>query len=183
MTKEELKPCSFCNQKASVLTEREDYRVVCGNCAASTGCFETAKEATDAWNARQVEENLQKELNESIEDNCENMKYHVAERARLISLLKSCCNEFVPLDKRTSPNYPVCYRNRLVIDKDRHCTARGECPIYAELTKFDGAKDIPDGRLVEFPKLKKAMEKIGDGDGKFSFPPMFPKVKEDENET
>lgn len=50
MTKKELKPCPFCNQKASVLTEREDYRVVCGNCAASTGCFETAKEATDAWN-------------------------------------------------------------------------------------------------------------------------------------
>lgn len=51
MTKE-LKRCPFCNQEASVLTEREDYRVVCGYCAASTGCYDTAKEAINAWNAR-----------------------------------------------------------------------------------------------------------------------------------
>lgn len=50
-----LKRCPFCNQEASVLTEREDYRVVCGNCAASTGCFETEKEAVAAWNARPIE--------------------------------------------------------------------------------------------------------------------------------
>lgn len=51
-----LKRCPFCNQEASVLTEREDYRVVCGYCAASTGCFETAKEAVASWNARNEHE-------------------------------------------------------------------------------------------------------------------------------
>ena len=65
-----LKPCPFCNQKASVLTEREDYRVVCGNCAASTGCFETAKEAVAAWNARnEREESLEKTIVELSQRN------------------------------------------------------------------------------------------------------------------
>ena len=56
-----------------------------------------------------------------------------AERMRIFDLLKSCCNEFAP--RNTAAPYPVCYRNRLIIDADRHCTARDECPIYAELTK------------------------------------------------
>ena len=106
---------------------------------------------------KQKNEALKREILEAREDNEDNMEYHVAERERLkkeieelrgcvsfaermriLELLKSCCNEFVPLYKRTSPNYPVCYRNRLVIGRDGHCTARGECPIYAELTKGAG---------------------------------------------
>ena len=57
-----LKRCPFCNQEASVLTEREDYRVVCGNCAASTGCFETEKEAVAAWNTRPIEDELREKI-------------------------------------------------------------------------------------------------------------------------
>lgn len=57
-----LKRCPFCNQDAAVLTETEDYRVVCGNCAASTGCFETAKEAVNAWNDRPLEKVLTSQI-------------------------------------------------------------------------------------------------------------------------
>lgn len=173
---EKLKPCPFCGGEAEIIEEGIGFNIKCADCYAEMTPFVTDKrEAIKMWNTRPIEDDLQKELDEAREDNCENMEYHVAERERLRALLKSCCNEFVPLDKRTSSNYPVCYRNRLIVDKDRHCTARGECPIYAELTKFDGSKDKPDGRLVELPNLKKAMAEIGDGDGKFSYPPLFPK--------
>lgn len=146
---ESLKPCPFCGGKeVKLFKEGSIWVVECLQCLAKVGAT-LEVDVLDFWNYRPKEEQLgeqiremkqknaalKREILEAREDNCDNMEYHVAERERLRTLLKSCCNEFVPLDKRTSPNYPVCYRNRLAIDKDRHCTARGECPIYAELTK------------------------------------------------
>lgn len=171
----ELKLCPFCGEEARVekinLGKEELFRVICPECLTATHLREEEKNAVAEWNARPIED-AQDDKNKILQKKLAEAR---KERERLRALLRSCCNEFVPLDKKTSPNYPVCYRNRLIVDKGRHCTARGECPIYAELTKFDGSKDKPDGRLVELPNLKKAMAEIGDEDGKFSYPPLFPK--------
>lgn len=55
-----------------------------------------------------------------------------SERIRIFELLKSCCNEF----NRGNWLYgrPPCNRNGIE-DKDRRCTMRGTCPVYAEIMK------------------------------------------------
>lgn len=135
---EELKPCPFCGGKAVIQKIAFGggdfgFRVACSGkrCRAATYVRETRKEAKTEWNARPIEDALQKELDEAREDNANNMEYHVAERGRLRELLKSCCNEFAPRNSY----YPVCCRNEWGVDAQGHCLGKGECPIYAELTK------------------------------------------------
>ena len=54
--KEELKPCPFCGDSASLLSGTEDHYVICCNneCAAGliARSFSSAEEAIDAWNRR-----------------------------------------------------------------------------------------------------------------------------------
>lgn len=149
---DELKPCPFCGGKKYIEKQTNDYGsyVICRKCGSASGFFKMQKEAVEAWNSRQIEDALQKKLDESREDNAENMEYHVEERERLkkeieelrgcvafserlriLELLKSCCNEFAPRNSA----FPVCCRNEWGVDAQGHCLGRDECPIYAELTK------------------------------------------------
>lgn len=134
---EKLKPCPFCGSEAEFNSDEFGEGVYCKSCGATlrNGVYGEygRKLASAEWNARPIEDALQKELDEAREDNCENMEYHVAERKRLRKLLKSCCNEFAPRNS----NYPVCSRANWCVDAKGHCFERKECPIYAELTKGD----------------------------------------------
>ena len=82
---EELKPCPFCGGKeVKLFKEGSIWVVECLQCLAKVGATAEA-DVLDFWNARPIEDALQKELDEAREDNCENMEYHVAERERLKS--------------------------------------------------------------------------------------------------
>lgn len=85
---EKLKSCPFCGWEAKLtdLKQAPESWVECTECGARTRFFSNSEEdAVSAWNARPIEDALQKELDEAREDNCENMEYHVAERERLKS--------------------------------------------------------------------------------------------------
>lgn len=142
---EEVKSCPFCGGKeVKLFKEGSIWVVECLQCLAKVGATAEA-DALDFWNYRPKEKQLgeqiremkqkndalKREILESREDNVDNMEYHVAERGRLRELLKSCCNEFAPRNSY----YPVCCRNEWGVDAQGHCLGKGECPIYAELTK------------------------------------------------
>lgn len=86
MTKN-LKRCPFCGEEARVeklnLGKEGLFRVICPECLTATHLREEEKNAVAEWNARPIEDALQKELDEAHEDNADNMEYHVAERERL----------------------------------------------------------------------------------------------------
>ena len=128
---EQLKPCPFCGGEAKCIEFYGMYHVICCDCYIAGRDTSTRDKAIESWNSRPIEDDLQKELDEAREDNADNMEYHVAERGRLRELLKSCCNEFAPRNS----SYPVCCRNEWGVDAQGHCLGKGECPIYAELTK------------------------------------------------
>lgn len=151
---EKVKSCPFCGGEAKCIEFYGMYHVICCDCYIAGRDTSTRDKAIESWNSRPIEDALQKELNEAREDNVDNMEYHVAERERLkkeieelegsvafaermrvLDLLKTCCNEFAPRNSY----YPVCCRNEWGVDAKGHCLGKGECPIYAELTK--GAKN------------------------------------------
>ena len=85
---ENLKRCPFCGSEARVerinLGKEGLFRVICPEClTGTTHLQEEEKNAVAEWNSRPIEDALQKELDESREDNVDNMEYHVAERERL----------------------------------------------------------------------------------------------------
>lgn len=153
---DELKPCPFCGGKEVKLFKEGGIWVVeCLQCLAKVGATLGA-DAIDFWNYRPREEQLgdqiremelknralKQEIRDARDETLKNAlkiqeqaergaKYAKKENARILELLKSCCNEFAPRNS----TYPVCCRNEWGVDAQGHCLGRGECPIYAELTK------------------------------------------------
>ena len=62
MNKTELKRCPFCGGKPDLgsYSSSGNWIVVCSMCEAETQVYETEQEAAKAWNARQVEDELDK---------------------------------------------------------------------------------------------------------------------------
>lgn len=50
---EAMNPCPFCGSKETVVDQEYAlFYVRCDNCGASASCWETTKEAIEAWNER-----------------------------------------------------------------------------------------------------------------------------------
>lgn len=47
-----LRPCPFCTASAALEGHAGMYAVVCQECSASTGIYDIASDAQDAWNVR-----------------------------------------------------------------------------------------------------------------------------------
>lgn len=81
-----LKPCPFCGGRAHYYYQKGNDSIVCEECGAKLTYLDFG-DADDKlvkqWNNRPIEDALQKELDESREDNIDNTEYHVAERERL----------------------------------------------------------------------------------------------------
>ena len=174
---EEVKRCPFCGSEARVerinLGKQGLFRVICPEClTATTHLREDEKNAVSDWNSRSIEDALQKELDEAREDNADNMEYHVAERERLKSenaRLRKALFFYAELDGNGIQIYGDMNDKALEF-------VDGRTQPFGTIARTALLNFItPDGSRVELSKLKKAMERIGDGDGKFSFPPMFPK--------
>lgn len=83
---EELKHCPFCGGNGSYSNAGFGFIVKCRKCGSKTSIQESGKEAAEAWNTRQIENELvekiekleaenvrlQRKLNESIDDNYKN---------------------------------------------------------------------------------------------------------------
>ena len=58
----ELKPCPFCGADESFLTimvaDRDIFFVKCCECGGASGICATSEEAADAWNRRDLNEQL-----------------------------------------------------------------------------------------------------------------------------
>lgn len=48
----EIKPCPFCDSKATYNNPVDFWTVVCSQCKAQTALFNTATQALEAWNMR-----------------------------------------------------------------------------------------------------------------------------------
>ena len=123
---ENLKSCPFCGGEAKCIEFYGMYHVICCDCYIAGRDTLTRDKAIESWNSRPIEDALQKELDESREDNADNIESHVAELEWLRKLLKSCCNEFVSF--KPCAVVPT-------VDANGRCTARSTCAIYRELTK------------------------------------------------
>ena len=55
-----LKPCPFCGSTAVSVRGATAIYVVCLDCMAGTGCFDSKKEAVEAWNNRHPTEKEEK---------------------------------------------------------------------------------------------------------------------------
>ena len=73
---EKLKRCPFCNSEARVMSEFGDVWLVCKNCGAGTGVFDTKEEAVNAWNSRPIEYELAR-LREVLAFYADSKKYKV----------------------------------------------------------------------------------------------------------
>ena len=102
MTETNLKPCPFCGGEAKCIEFYGLYHVICCNCHIAGKDCPTRESAVSAWNTRQIEDALQKELDESREDNADNMEYHVAER-KLLKAEKARLRE--ALEKYAAPEH------------------------------------------------------------------------------
>lgn len=177
---EEVKSCPFCGGKeVKLFKEGSIWVVECLQCLAKVGAT-LEVDALDFWNYRPKEEQLgeqiremkqkndalKREILEAREDNTDNMEYHVAERKRLKAenaRLRKALFFYAELD-----GIGIQHKSLEFVD--------GKPQPFGTIARTALLNFIvPDGSRVEFPNLKKAMEGIGDGDGKFSFPPMFPK--------
>ena len=172
---EELKPCPFCGQEERVEKlnlGKKLFRVICPECLTATHLREEEKNAVAEWNARPIEDALQKELDEAREDNADNMEYHVAERERLKAenaKLRKALFFYAELDGND-------IQNKALEFVDGRAQPFGTIARTALLNFV-----VPDGSRVELSKLKKAMEGIGDGNGKFIFPLLIKKGDENDD--
>lgn len=57
---DELKPCPFCGGKATCVEFYGEYHVLCCDCHAAGQDCSTRDQAVSAWNARPIEEDLDK---------------------------------------------------------------------------------------------------------------------------
>ena len=58
---DKLKPCPFCGGTANIAKGRIEFWDYCPHCGARTEFYETEREAVDAWNARPIEDEKDKE--------------------------------------------------------------------------------------------------------------------------
>jgi len=61
-----IKPCPLCNTEVNVICLGGNFKVKCNNCETSSGLYNTAQQAIDAWNKRPREEELLNALREII---------------------------------------------------------------------------------------------------------------------
>lgn len=160
---EELKRCPFCGGKPKFAKSGADAWVFCSNCGAMQDSCKTNKEAVDNWNARATDEVKCEPSSYSCracksgtDEEIERLK---AENARLRKALFF----YAELD-----GVGIQHKSLEFVD--------GRPQPFGTIARTALLNFItPDGSRVELSNLKKAMERIGDGDGKFSFPPIFPK--------
>lgn len=55
-----LKPCPFCDGTAKIAKGEIEFWAYCPHCGVQTELYETEQEALKAWNARPIEEDLDK---------------------------------------------------------------------------------------------------------------------------
>ena len=60
MTEVNLKPCPFCGGTANLAKGLIEFWTYCPHCGAKTEFYETKQAAVKAWNARPIEEDLDK---------------------------------------------------------------------------------------------------------------------------
>lgn len=61
-----IKPCPLCNTEVNVICLGGNFKVKCNNCETSSGLYNTAQQAIDAWNKRPREEELLNALRDII---------------------------------------------------------------------------------------------------------------------
>lgn len=164
---ENLKHCPFCGGKPKFAKSGADAWVFCSNCGATQDSCKTNKEAVDNWNARATDKVKCEPSSYSCracksgtDEEIERLK---AENARLRKALFF----YAELDGNGIQIYGDMNDKALEFVDGR--TQPFGTIARTALLNFVA----PDGSRVELSKLKKTMERIGDGDGKFSFPPMF----------
>ena len=65
---EELKPCPFCGNDASVFGVVGVMKVICSNCSASTGPRLSLQGATEDWNRRAIDVDALRKVVAEIKD-------------------------------------------------------------------------------------------------------------------
>lgn len=96
----DMKPCPFCGGKPELgsYSRFGNWIVVCSKCEAETQIYETEQEAIEAWNTRQVEDELNKEikrLREALESIKEMANYMSASETTIydsIGIYNICCD-------------------------------------------------------------------------------------------
>lgn len=165
---DKLKTCPFCGGKPKFAKSGADAWVICSNCGATQDSCKTNKEAVDNWNARATDKVKCEPSSYSCracksgtDEEIERLK---AENARLRKALFF----YAELDG-------VGIQHKSLEFVDSRPQPFGTIARTALLNFV-----VPDGSRVELSKLKKEMERIGDGEGKFILPLLI--KKGDEND-
>lgn len=169
---ENLQSCPFCGGKPKFAKSGAYAWVFCSNCGATQDSCKTKKEAVDNWNARSTDEVKREPSSYS----CRACKSGTDEEIERLKTENARLREALAFYAELDGNGIQLYGD---MDDKALEFVDGESQPFGKIAR-DALLNfiVPDGSRVELSKLKKAMEGIGDGEGKFILPLLIKKGDE-----